>query len=137
MQRILIIISIVIIVTLIILGVSRSDYREKTFQETLNIKQKDITKLTMESSGVKKSTTDKTKIDILFKYFERVKYKRMRNDQTGHMPSKAHIIYLHTDNHIDFIVPYNDEAMISYKVYKIKQKKITSRFLTDFYHSLD
>lgn len=137
MQRIIISISILIIVSVIIFGTLRSDYREKTFQETLTVDQYDVTKVTMEYGGVTKKTTDKSKIDTLFQYFDRVKYKRMRGDQTSHMPSKAYIIYLHTDNYIDFIVPYNDEAMISYKVYKVKHPQITNRFLIEYYHSLD
>ena len=48
----------------------------------------------------------------------------------------ASIIYLYGDDHIDFIVPYNDEAMISYKVYKVKEGTITNTFIYEFYETL-
>ncbi len=137
MQRIIIIISILMIATLVTFAFLHSDYRKKSFQETLTVHQKDVVKVTMEFGGVTKQTTDKSKIDILFKYFDRVKYVRMRGDQTAFMPTKAHIIYLHSDDFVDFIVPYNDEAMISYKVYKVKDGQITNRFMTDYYQSLN
>src|SRR5699024_1980731 len=135
-QRIIIIIGIVIVVTVSILGLKYSGY-EKDFEETLELDQASINKLTMEINGVSKTTKDKSKINELFEYFNQVDYKRKRGDQTAYMPIKAYIIYLHTDDYSDFIVPYNDEAMISYKVYKIKNGEITYEFLTNYYESLN
>src|SRR5699024_5287006 len=96
-----------------------------------------ITKLTMEIGGVSKTTKDKSKINELFEHFNQVEYKRMRGDQTAYMPTKAYIIYLHEGDYSDFIVPYNDEAMISYNVYKIKKDEITYEFLNNYYQSLN
>ena len=134
-QRIIIIIGIIIVVTVSILGLKYSGY-EKNFEETLELDKASITKLTMEIGGVSKTTKDKSKINELFEHFNQVEYKRMRGDQTAYMPTKAYIIYLHEGDYSDFIVPYNDEAMISYKVYKIKKGEITYEFLNNYYESL-
>src|SRR5699024_2268023 len=120
MQRIIIIIGIIIVVTVSILGLKYSGY-EKNFEETLELDKASITKLTMEISGVSKTNKD----------------KRMKGYQTAYMPTKAYNIYLHEGDYSDFIVPYNDEAMISYKVYKIKNGKITYEFLNNYYESLN
>lgn len=135
-QRIIITISIILVVIFSVLGIKYSDY-EKSFEETLTANHKTVFKITMEIGGVSKSTTNVAKIDELFEYFGNVTYRRMRGDQTAYMPTKAYIIYLHEKDYIDFVVPYNDEAMISYKVYKVKNGEITNDFLTRFYNSLE
>lgn len=135
-QRIIITIGIILVVILSVLGIKYSGY-EKNFEETLTTKHETVFKITMEISGVSKSTTNKTKIDELFEHFDKYDYRRMRGDKTAYMPTKAYIIYLHAENYIDFVVPYNDEAMISYKVYKVKDGNITDEFLTSFYNSLE
>src|SRR5690625_1220082 len=136
MQRIIIIIGIIIVVTVSILGLKYSGY-EKNFEETLELDKASITKLTMEIGGVSKTTKDKSKINELFEHFNQVESKRMRGDQTAYMQTKAYIIYLLNGDYSDFIVPYNDEAMISYKVYKIKNGNITYEFLNNYYLSLN
>jgi len=137
MERIIIILSIIIVVSVAVLGIIQSDYREKSFNATLAIKQSDVVKISMEINGKTKTTTDQVKINELFTYFNRVSYKRLRGDQTSHMPSKAAIIYLDGNKQHDFIVPYNNEAMISYKVYQVKHGQITNDFYIKYYHRLD
>src|SRR5690625_4114429 len=92
-QRIIIIIDIIIVVTVSILGLKYSGY-EKKFEETLELDKASITKLTMEIVGVSKTTKDKSKINKLFEHFNQVEYKRIRGVQTAYMPRKAYIIYL-------------------------------------------
>src|SRR5699024_2066696 len=134
-QRKVITVGIILVVILSVLGIKYSGY-EKNFEETLTAKRETVSKITMEISGVSKSTTNEAKIDELFEHFDKYEYKRMRGDKTAYMPTKAYIIYLHEENYIDFVVPYNDEAMISYKVYKVRNGNITDKFLTSFYNSL-
>src|SRR5690625_365739 len=135
-QRIIIIIGIIIVVTVSILGLKYSGY-EKNFEETLELDKASITKLTMEIGGVSKTTKDKSKISELYEHINQVEYKRIKKKQTAYMPTKSYNIYLHEGDYSDFIVPYNDEAMISYKVYKIKKGEITNEFLNNYYQSLN
>src|SRR5690625_5341248 len=89
MQRIIIIIGIIIVVTVSILGLKYSGY-EKNFEETLELDKASITKLTMEIGGVSKTTKDKSKINELFEHFNQVEYKRIRGDQTSYIQSEEH-----------------------------------------------
>ena len=68
---------------------------------------------------------------------KRLQYKRLSNDQTSYMPMLANIIYLTDGVNEDFIVPYGQEAMISYKVYQMKGGSIDQTYILDFYNSLD
>src|SRR5699024_2530363 len=136
MQRIIIIIGIIIVVTVSILVLKYSGF-EKNFEETLELDKDSITKLTMEIGGVSKTTKDKSKINELYEHYNKMEYKRMMEDQTAYMTTKAYIIYLNEGDYSDFIVSYNDEAMISYKVYKIKKGEITYEFLNNYYQSLN
>src|SRR5699024_10903646 len=101
MQRIIIIIGIIIVVTVSILVLKYSEY-EKNFEETIEIDKASINQLKMEIGGVSKTTKDKSKINELFEHFNQVEYKRMRGDQTAYMPTKAYIIYLHEGDYSDF-----------------------------------
>lgn len=137
MPRKLILLSICLIITIAIMGTFRSDYRDKSFQETLTVENSDIIQITMELNGMARKTTNKAKINELIKHLNQFDYQRLRGDYTSYMPTKAPIIYFHTKDYIDFIVPYNTEVMISYKVYKVKHGHITNKFLFSFYESLN
>src|SRR5690625_3762402 len=92
MQRIIIIIGIIIVVTVSILGLKYSGY-EKNFEETLELDKASITKLTMEIGGENKTTTENTKNNELFEQVNQVEYKRMRGDQTAYMPTIAYMLF--------------------------------------------
>jgi len=49
---------------------------------------------------------------------------------------QASIIYIYKEDDVDFIVPYGPEAMISYKVYQIKNGEVAKTFMIKYYHSL-
>ena len=137
MPKKLIFLSICLIITIAIMGILHSDYRDKSFEETLTVDISDITQITMELNGMARKTTNKTKINELINHLNQLDYQRLRGDYTSYMPTKAPIIYFHTKEYIDFIVPYNTEAMISYKVYKVKRGRITNKFLFGYYESLN
>ncbi len=136
MKRVIIVAVSLVIIVFALLGVKNSDYREKSFEETLEIHPDHVKKVSIGVAGKYRSTTDREKIDELFHYLESVQYKRLVGDKTAYMPMNASIIYLYGDEHIEFIVPYNDEAMISYKVYKVKEGTITNAFIYEFYETL-
>lgn len=136
MKRMLIVSVTLFLIVFVLLGVKYSDYREKSFEETLEIHPDHVKKVSIGVAGEYRSTTDEETMEELFQYFESVQYKRLIGDKTAYMPMNASIIYLYGDDHIDFIVPYNDEAMISYKVYKVKEGTITNTFIYEFYETL-
>src|SRR5699024_11270835 len=108
MQRIIIIIGIIIVVTVSILGLKYSGY-EKNFEETLELDKASITKLTMEIGGVIKTTKDKYKINELFEHFNQVEYKRKREEQTAYKKTKAYIFYINISDCYMFNVLYIGE----------------------------
>lgn len=135
-----ILIVIVIVIVIAVFGIKNSDYREKKLTETLEVNPRNITSVTLSSTGSKgqyRSTTDKDKIDSLIHYLNQVDYERLPDDQASYMPMKASIIYLYENDKVDFIVPYETGAMISHKVYQIKKGKIENTFLIEFYQLLD
>lgn len=138
-----ILVAVVIMIVIIIAAVyanTNSDYKKKGFAETLEINPEDITSVTLDSivsKGQYRSTNDKDKINSLIHYLNQVEYERLSDDQPSYMPMKASIIYLYENDKSDFIVPYETGAMISHKVYQIKNGKIKDNFLTKFYQTLD
>lgn len=127
----------VVILTLFLLGGKYSDYRKKSFIDILEVNPEAVSRISVGIAGEYKSTTDKQKINELLHYLDSVWYTRLQGDQTAYMPMEASIIYLYEDNQVDFIVPYNDEVMISYKVYKVKNGEISSSFLYEYYQSME
>jgi len=87
--------------------------------------------------GEFKTTVNQADIDMLIDYFNQFKFKRLNGDQSGYMPMRASIIYIYTEEQADFIVPYGQEAMISYKVYQIKNGPVEQQFLIHFYNSIN
>jgi len=134
-----IILFLAFILLLIIVALQYSDYRTKHFSETLDIEEEEITKIVISSPeevGEYKTTTNREDIRQLLDYFNQIKYKRLIGDQTSYMPMQASIIYIYKEDDVDFIVPYGPEAMISYKVYQIKNGEVAKTFMMEYYHSL-
>ena len=116
-----------VIIGLFVIGMYISDYRTKHFAETVDITVEEIDKLEVSSPdevGAYKITSEKKDFITLLDYLNQFHYKRLNGDKTSRMPMKASIIYIYIDDRIEFIVPYGPEAMISYKVYKIKDGPI-------------
>lgn len=88
-------------------------------------------------TGNYRSTEDKEEIRFILNYLSQVKYKRLMNDQTAYMPKRASIIYFYDNEQSNFIVPYENEAMINYKVYKVKNGTIDQNVLLKIYESLE
>ncbi|UJL46691.1 hypothetical protein KFZ58_01660 [Virgibacillus sp. NKC19-16] len=118
--------------------IAYSDY-VKELEDTLHVNPEEVTKITIaiSESTSHKSTRDKEKIISLMDYLSQVGYQRLSGDQTSYMPMKASIIYLFENNKQSFIVPYETEAMIDHKVYKIRNGSIEDTFLEEFYHSIN
>src|SRR5690625_281595 len=134
-----IILFLAFILLLIIVALQYSDYRTKHFSETLDIEEEEITKIVISSPeevGEYKTTTNREDIRQLLDYFNQIKYKRLIGDQTSYMPMQASIIYIYKEDDVYFIVPYGPEAMISYKVYQIKNGEVAKTFMMEYYHSL-
>jgi len=47
------------------------------------------------------------------------------------------MIYLYEGEESAFIVPYEKEAMLSNKVYRIRNGILDNQFLIEFYHSIE
>lgn len=128
-----------IFLLMLILAAQYSDYRTKEFPEILDIKEEEITKIMISSPmkiGEYKTTVKQADIDMLIDYFNQFEYKRLNGDQSAYMPMKASIIYIFKEEYADFIIPYGQEAMISYKVYQIKNGPVEQQFLIHFYNSI-
>ena len=103
----------------------------------MTLKAEEINEIEMSDlTGNDRRTTDPEKISYILDYFDQVKYKRLVNDETAYMPAKAPILYLYGDDWTDFIVPYENEVMISYKVYQVKEGSIDPLMLEKIYHML-
>ena len=127
----------ILIVTLLLLAVENSDYRTKTLAETVNIDLKEVTEISLSypisKDGVYRSTRDEEEIGYLTDYLASVHFERLIGDQSSYMPTQASMIYLYTEDESAFIVPYEKEAMIDYKVYRIKGGRIENEFLMEFF----
>lgn len=129
--------AIILVVMAVIF--QNSSYHSQSFSNTLTINSQTVTKITISSPvhvGQYKTTANKEKINELINYLSQFKYKRMLNDQTAYMPTQASIIYFFDDTESSFIIPYGNEAMISQKVYKVKNGDIEKDYLNDYYNSL-
>src|SRR5690625_5048382 len=139
-----IVISVVLLLVLIIgammLAVQFSDYRTKHFSETMDVDVEEIDKIEISSPsrvGESKQTSKRSDLKKLIDYLDQFQYKRLNGDQTARMPMKASIIYIYIDDRIEFIVPYGPEAMITYKVYQIKEGPIENDFIAEFYEEIE
>ncbi|PAV27749.1 hypothetical protein CIL05_20260 [Virgibacillus profundi] len=132
-------IVLVLVLILAVLGFKNSDYRTKTLEETLDVNPENITKVMLSNpinKGRYKSTRNKDKIEIFINHFDQVNFRRLTGDQSTYMPMRASMIYLYEGDKVDFIVPYETEAMISHKVYEIKNGRVRNTFIIDFYNSI-
>ncbi|GAB3057298.1 hypothetical protein [Virgibacillus ainsalahensis] len=130
---------VLIITLMVVLAFENSDYREKDLGETLDINTDEITKITLSTpifNSQYKTTTDQDEIETFIKYFDQVEYQRLSGDQSTYMPMKASSIYIYGEEKSGFIIPYENEAMINYRVYRIKLGKLENQFLIDFYNSI-
>lgn len=110
----------------------------KNLDEIMDVHPENVTRITLSNyTGDYRTTTDPDKIEEFVRHLKRLQYKRLSNDQTSYMPMLANIIYLTDGVNEDFIVPYGQEAMISYKVYQMKGGSIDQTYILDFYNSLD
>ncbi|OZU88743.1 hypothetical protein CIL03_10680 [Virgibacillus indicus] len=137
-----IIISIVLLLILFlaIIGFKNSDYRIKNLEETLEVDPENVTRISLShpiNKGRYKSTEDEGKIEFFIEFLDGVNYRRLPGDQSAYMPMSASMIYLYEGDKVDFIVPYEQEAMISYKVYEIRNGMLENTFIIEFYNSLD
>ncbi|MBP1969915.1 hypothetical protein J2Z83_002023 [Virgibacillus natechei] len=125
--------------SLSLIAIAYSNY-VKELNDALHVNPEEVTKITVgssESKGQYKSTREEEKINILMNYLNQVDYQRLSGDQTSYMPTKASIIYFNENEKQSFMVPYETEAMIDHKVYKIKNGTIEDSFLIELYHSMD
>lgn len=140
MQQKTIVSAVFLTIGLIILGIYGFFYGEhssKPLSDTLTIDFDSVTKIELSNlTGDYRSTEDKEDIQFILNYLNQVQYKRLMNDQTAYMPKRASIIYVYEDDRSNFIVPYENEAMINYKVYKVKNGAIDQAVLLKIFESL-
>src|SRR5699024_8817124 len=112
-------------------------YSEKDLDDILTVQQDAITEIQMiDLSGQMRYTKDSEQITSILHYFNQFQYKRLRNDQTAFMPDHTMMIHLYSGDEHDFIIPYGDEAMVSHKVYSIKNGVIKQDELLQIFQSL-
>ena len=131
---------LILVISAIVLAVEFSDYRTKHFTETMDLDVDKIDKIEISSPsrvGESKRTSKRSDVKKLMDYLDQFQYKRLNGDQTARMPMKASIIYIYIDDRIEFIVPYGPEAMITYKVYQIKEGPVESDFIVEFYEEIE
>lgn len=127
--------SVTILIFLTVYGMKHT---YNNLSDLIEIDIEQITEISIsDKHGHHRVTSDQKKIDELLAYLDTFHFKRIRGDQTTYMPMKAPIIYLYTDDTGEFIVPYADEAMVSYKVYKLKPSGMSHVYLQDIYNSIE
>jgi len=113
---------------------------ELRLEDTLTVSLEDADKVIisdLEEKGTYKTTTDPQKIKELVQYLDHVTYTPARGHETGYVPSRAIIIYIFEQGEHNFIVPYENEAIIAYNVYRVNKGIIDNQFLAEFYDSLN
>ena len=117
--------------------VSAHNGNNNSLKNTLSVNPENITEIKLTNfTGDYRSTTDSEKINRMIDHLSQAQYKRMLNDQTAYMPDRTRIIYLFEGDKVDFIIPYGKEAMITRKVYQVKDGQIDPEFLSDFYQEI-
>jgi|SRR5690625_284243 len=128
---------IISIFQLTIYGIQNNHYSPKDFTEVLTVHQDDITEIQIRDlSGQVHDTKNPEQIREILAYFNQFQYQRLRNDQTAFMPNKTMMISMQDDQQTDFIIPYGKEAMISQKVYRIKNGTIEQDVLLEMIEML-
>ncbi|WP_373894847.1 hypothetical protein ACUL41_16785 [Virgibacillus natechei] len=125
--------------SIVVFVIAYSNYT-KELDDTLDVNPEAVTKITIaisENTDQYKSTKDQEKINRLMNYLNQLSYQRLSGDQTSYMPMQASIIYFFENEKQSFMVPYETEAMIDHKVYKIKNGNIEETLLEEFYHSIN
>src|SRR5699024_3717148 len=104
----------IILITVVVIAFYQSDYRTNPLDDIVNVDPANVTKVSLNSPFLNtrfRSTTDPEKINTLVHYLEQAGYKRLKNDQSSYMPTRARMIYLYGDEKVDFIIPYEKEVM--------------------------
>src|SRR5699024_8431184 len=70
------------------------------------------------------SIKDPEQIREIVDYLNQFEYQRLVNDQTDYMPMNKMIVTVYDGQRSDFIIPYGNEALISHKVYQIRNGPI-------------
>lgn len=128
------------IATIAILGFNNSDYRTRDLDAISRVDLDQITKVSLNSTfhnSSFRSTTNQKEIEFLVNHLVEAEYKRLLDDKSSYMPERAGMIYLYENDKADFIIPYETEAMINHKVYRLKHSTIDNNFLEEFYSSLN
>jgi hypothetical protein len=111
-------ITIFQVVTLAILS-----YEEINELLMINPNQVDKIEITDYSNEVH-TMKDPEKISDLLDYLNQFEYQRLVGDETSYMPMNTILITIYDGETSDFIIPYRQEALISHKVYKIRNGPI-------------
>jgi hypothetical protein len=113
---------------------------ELPLEDTLTVTLENADKVMisdLEEQGTYKTTTNPRKIKELVQYLDHVTYTPARGHETGYVPSRAIIIYIFEQGEHNFIVPYENEAIIAYNVYRVNKGIIDNQFLAEYYDSLN
>lgn len=122
---------------LTIYGLQNNEYSKKELDEILTVSFDDVTEISMtDLAGNERRTTNPEQIKTFLQYLDQFKYKRLMNDETTYMPMQTMSIYLYADEDIEFIIPYGKEALITHKVYSVKDGTIEQADLLELFNSL-
>lgn len=115
-------------------GIQNNEHGVKEFNEILTVQVDHITEISMtDLSGEERRTRNPKQIEAFIDYFNQFQYKRLRNDQTAHMPNRTMTINFYDGDEIDFIIPYGQEVFVSHKVYRIKRSTIDQDDLLEMF----
>lgn len=118
-------------------GIQNNEHSTKELNEILNVQMNNITEISMtDLSGNERHTKDPKQIKVFVNYLNQFQYKRHMDDQTSYMPNRIITINFHTDDEMDFIIPYGNEVLISHKVYSVKNGIIENDKLIEMFSLL-
>jgi|SRR5699024_1041675 len=123
-------ILIISVAQLTVYGIQNNNYSKKDFDEVVNVEQDDISEIQIRDlAGIEHKTDNPEQIKEIIDYFDQFQYQRLRNDQTSFMPMKTMMINMEDSHQSDFIIPYDQEVLISHKVYRVKNGTIDQDML--------
>lgn len=125
---------IITIFQITVYGIQNNEHSTKDLNEILTVQLDNITEISMtDLSGHQRHTKDPKQIKAFVNYLNQFQYKRLMNDQTAYMPNRTMTIDFYTGNEMDFIIPYGKEALISHKVYSVKNGTIEEDELIEMF----
>ncbi|TFJ94210.1 hypothetical protein [Lentibacillus salicampi] len=129
----------IIIVTALLSFLMQADWGAQKFTDALEANPDNITKMELSMPGENsyRTTTGPGKIQTFMKYFNSKDYIRIRGNEPTELPTSASMIYLHGNEHTDFLVVFGDKVLISYDYYEVRDDRFDMTFLKKFSQSIE